>query len=181
MGHHTVLLTAVVLFLVSPHPHPYTIQPSPATLTSHSDLKVSWVHKTSTHWYQWFRGSAMLSKRNIFASFINQSKPTEYSFTLHLSQHLITKSTSMPPPRTLFSFCRGCHEQALYETETHHLNCNILCRIRKQKTLLENLHLQWNWLLTCTERENRSRFTEEDARESQTLCKSNTKPGSCTQ
>lgn len=88
----------------------------------------------------------MLSKRNIFASFINQSKPTEYSFTLHLSQHLITKSTSMPPPRTLFSFCRGCHEQALYETETHHLNCNILCRIRKQKTLRENLHLQWNWL-----------------------------------
>lgn len=88
----------------------------------------------------------MLSKRNIFASFIYQSKPTEYSFTLHLSQHLITKSTSMPPPQTLFSFCRGCHEQTLYETETHHLNCNILCRIRKQKTLLKNLHLQWNWL-----------------------------------
>lgn len=36
----TVPLTAVMLFLVSPHPHPYNLQHSPATLPLHSDLKV---------------------------------------------------------------------------------------------------------------------------------------------
>lgn len=77
--------------------HLILIQWSPATLPLHSDLKVPWVPKTGTHWYQWFRGSAVLSKRNIFTSFMNYSNPTVYSFTLHLSQLLITKSIFQRP------------------------------------------------------------------------------------
>lgn len=71
--HHTVPLAAAVLLHI--WSHPYNLQCSSATLSSRYNLKVSWVPKSSTHWYQWFRGSAMLSKRNIFASFINHSKP----------------------------------------------------------------------------------------------------------
>lgn len=53
---------------------------SPTTLPLQSHLKLPEVPKNNIPWHQWFRGSAVLSRRHVsafvFTSFINYSKST---------------------------------------------------------------------------------------------------------
>lgn len=151
-------------------PHPYNLKCSSATLPLRADLKVFEVPKSSTHWYQWFRASAMLSKRNILASFINHSKPTVYSFTLCISQPLITKSTFLC--LNLYPHSAEAAMNKLCMKQTDHLNCNTLCYIRKQKTWLKNRHLQWNWLQGLIQKEKIRADSQRNMQEKVKLCKS---------
>lgn len=65
------------------------LQCFPTNLLLQTDLKLPEVPKSSFHWCQWFRVSAVLSRRHVldlFVSFINDSESTMYRFTSHLSQ-----------------------------------------------------------------------------------------------
>lgn len=84
--HQVATLTAVSHFSSSSSISPQYLWCSPTTLLLQTDLKLHQVPKISSHWHQWFRGKATISRNVYNLSYLQVLQITVYWFTLHPSQ-----------------------------------------------------------------------------------------------